>query len=142
VVPTQPIAPPPAPAVVAPSPETPCSTLPKTTVYFGFNLSIVKPEYLPAIRSVEDWMEKNPSCHVVIEGYTSKEASYHYNDGLGGDRSLRVYKIMQRDDPKITDRLTRHVSAGKYFATKDFPNHKDTWQDRKVVFSIRDITSE
>jgi len=128
----------PAPA----PPADPCAdNFPQISVYFDFNKSEVKPEYLPGIVSLEDWMVKHPTCKVSVEGYASFEASYHYNDGLGQDRALHVYNILVADKA-IADRVTRHLSGGKYFAQKKGPNPEYTKEDRKVTFAIRNITSE
>lgn len=134
--------PPPVQATLAPAPPVnPCASLAElnATVYFDLNESIVKPKYLSVIRSVEDWMENHPSCNVQVEGYASIEAGFHYNDGLAQDRALRVYNIM-REDKSIAARVVRHFSAGKYFVTEHSSDPKFTWEDRKVTFSIRNIT--
>jgi outer membrane protein OmpA-like peptidoglycan-associated protein len=86
-------------------------------------------------------MVQHPSCKVSVEGYASFEGGNHFNDGLGQDRSQRVFDILAKNKD-IADRLTRHLSAGKHFTTKNGPNPEYTKEDRKVVFSIRNVTSE
>jgi outer membrane protein OmpA-like peptidoglycan-associated protein len=132
----------PAPAPTMPVPAINlCADLPRAVVYFRFNISVVDPEYLPVVKSVEDWMVQHPSCKVSVEGYASFEGGNHFNDGLGQDRSQRVFDILAKNKD-IADRLTRHLSAGKHFTTKNGPNPEYTKEDRKVVFSIRNVTSE
>jgi len=131
----------PTPTTPASSPTDACADLPKDAIYFRFNISVVDPQYLPVIKSVEDWMVQHPSCKVSIEGYASFEGGDHYNDGLGQDRAQHVYDILAKNKD-IVDRLPRHLSGGKRFVTHRSPNPENTREDRKVIFAIRNITSE
>jgi outer membrane protein OmpA-like peptidoglycan-associated protein len=126
---------PPTPAV------DPCADLPKGDVYFRFNRPEVDPQYLPVIKLKEDWLEAHPSCTIAVEGYASFEGSDRYNDPLGEQRAQRVYDILVTNQ-KIAGQIARYLSAGKHFATIHSPNPENTAADRKVVFAIRNITSE
>jgi outer membrane protein OmpA-like peptidoglycan-associated protein len=131
-----------APAPAAAPPADPCAdNFPQIAIYFVFNKADVQPEYLPEVVLLEDWMVKHPTCNVVVEGYASFEGGNHYNDGLSNDRARNVYDILIKNKA-IADHVKLHLAAGKYFAQKQGPNPEYTKEDRKVIFSIRNITSQ
>ena len=132
----------PAPQPLIPSPAAdPCASMPKGIVYHRFNHPEVDPQYLPVIKIMEDWLEAHPSCTIAVEGYASFEGTDRYNEHLGEQRAQNVYDILVANKA-IAGQIARYLSAGKHFAIHDSPNPENTWEDRKTVFAIRNITSE
>jgi len=115
--------------------------MPKGIVYHRFNHPEVDPQYLPVIKIMEDWLEAHPSCTIAVEGYASFEGTDRYNEHLGEQRAQNVYDILVANKA-IAGQIARYLSAGKHFAIHDSPNPENTWEDRKTVFAIRNITSE
>src|SRR5579871_1941210 len=100
-------APAPAPATVAtPAPATtpaapqvsplddPSSPLAQRTVYFDFDKSDIKPEFLDTLTAHAKYLVANPTQKIRIEGYTDERGTVEYNIALGDRRAQAVRRFM------------------------------------------------
>jgi len=66
----------------------------RTTIYFDFDSSTVKPEYSDAIAVHADELIDNPGLEVRLEGHTDERGSREYNIGLGERRAQAVRQAL------------------------------------------------
>ncbi len=136
--PTPPPPPPPLAPMVAPAPistpEESC-VLPDLTVYFDFDQPrpnaelTVKNEYRNRIKQMASWLENHPTCYVQIQGHTSKEGSYDYNEGLGRRRSKAIYNLLIAYG--VSKEQVQFASLGK-----DFPKSENLPENRRVILRV------
>jgi peptidoglycan-associated lipoprotein len=89
---TPPPAPPAAPQV---SPlDDPNSPLAQRVVYFDFDKSDIKPEFLDTLTAHAKYLVANPSQKIRIEGYTDERGTVEYNIALGDRRAQAVRRFM------------------------------------------------
>lgn len=60
------------------------------TVYFDFDRSSVKSEFFPVLNKHAEFLVKNPSQRVVIEGHCDSRGTPEYNIALGERRAKSV----------------------------------------------------
>ena len=97
----------PTPATVAPAqPATtttaptvsplddPNSPLAQRIVYFDFDKSDIKPEFLDTLTAHAKYLVANPSQKIRIEGYTDERGTVEYNIALGDRRAQAVRRFM------------------------------------------------
>ena len=92
VAPAAPAAPAAAPAV---SPlDDPNSPLAQRVVYFDFDKSDIKPEFLDTLTAHAKYLVANPTQKIRIEGYTDERGTVEYNIALGDRRAQAVRRFM------------------------------------------------
>jgi peptidoglycan-associated lipoprotein len=77
--------------------DNPDSTLSQREIYFEFDRSDVRAEYLPIIRAHADYLKANPSARMLLEGHADERGSREYNLGLGERRGQSVLDLMQAE---------------------------------------------
>ncbi|MDT8408532.1 MAG: peptidoglycan-associated lipoprotein Pal [Wenzhouxiangellaceae bacterium] len=77
--------------------DNPDSLLSQRELYFEFDRSDVKPEYLPIIRAHANYLKANPSARVLLEGHADERGSREYNLGLGERRGNSVLDLMRAE---------------------------------------------
>jgi len=77
--------------------DNPDSTLSQREIYFEFDRSDVRPEYLPIIRAHAAYVRANPSARMVLEGHADERGSREYNLGLGERRGNSVLDLARAD---------------------------------------------
>ncbi|HEY1774431.1 MAG TPA: peptidoglycan-associated lipoprotein Pal [Gammaproteobacteria bacterium] len=85
---TQPAAP-----MVSPL-DDPNSPLAQRTVYFDFDKSDIKPEFLDTLTAHAKYLVANPTQKIRIEGYTDERGTVEYNVALGDRRAQAVRRFM------------------------------------------------
>lgn len=65
------------------------------TVYFDFDKSKVDAKYLELLQAHADYLVKNPSAKVMIEGHTDERGTPEYNIALGERRAKAVAQYLQ-----------------------------------------------
>src|SRR5689334_19291337 len=87
--------PPPPPAAPQVSPlDDPNSPLAQRVVYFDFDKSDIKPEFLDTLTAHAKYLVANPSQKIRIEGYTDERGTVEYNIALGDRRAQAVRRFM------------------------------------------------
>ena len=64
------------------------------SVYFDFNASDIKPEYIKVIEQQAGYMKSHPDDTVTLQGNTDERGSDEFNLGLGDTRANSVRKMM------------------------------------------------
>jgi OOP family OmpA-OmpF porin len=72
-----------------------CPKIIRLNVNFAFDKAAVKPEFMPKIQEVADFMKQNPSYRVVLEGHTDSKGSDAYNMKLSDQRAKAVERILE-----------------------------------------------
>jgi len=94
-------APPAAATVAAPPPaaavnplDDPSSPLAQRVVYFDFDKSDIKPEFLDTLTAHAKYLIANPTQKIRIEGYCDERGTWEYNIALGDRRAQAVRRYL------------------------------------------------
>jgi peptidoglycan-associated lipoprotein len=126
--------PPAAPAAPTVSPlDDPNSPLAQRTVYFDFDKSDIKPEFLDTLTAHAKYLVANPSQKIRIEGYTDERGTVEYNVALGDRRAQAVRRFMLFQGVNA-DQITT-VSYGE--AHPSDPGHDETaWSKNRRALVV------
>lgn len=121
-----------APATAEISPlDDPTSVLAQRVIYFDFDKSNIRSEFLDALTAHAKYLIAHPDQKMRIEGYTDERGTVEYNIALGDRRAqaVRRFLLFQGVNP---DQLTT-VSFGE--AHPADPGHnEDAWaKNRRAV---------
>lgn len=84
-----------APERVAVDPlDDPSSVLAQRVIYFDFDRSDVKPEFMGVIQAHAQYLVAHPRMRVTLEGHTDERGSREYNVALGNRRSQAVRRML------------------------------------------------
>lgn len=64
--------------------------LDQTLVYFDFDKSVIRPEFIDMLNAHADELVANPSMMVVLEGHADERGTREYNLALGERRAKQV----------------------------------------------------
>ncbi|NOQ76609.1 MAG: peptidoglycan-associated lipoprotein Pal, partial [Methylococcaceae bacterium] len=73
-------------------PNSPLST---RTIYFEYDSSQVKNEFVPILEAHANYLMANPSQRITLEGHSDERGTREYNIALGEQRAKSVFKILQ-----------------------------------------------
>ena len=81
------------------------------TVYFDYDKTTLRPDTLPALLRVAEWMRRYPDVQIRIAGHADERGTREYNLALGDRRaaSVRAYLVSQG----IAAQRLETVSYGK-----------------------------
>ena len=74
--------------------ENPNGLLATRVIYFDYDQSTVRADYLDVIRAHADYLANNPQVVVRLEGHADQRGSREYNLGLGESRANSVRSLM------------------------------------------------
>ncbi len=77
--------------------DDPNSPLYEKVVYFDFDRSEIRPEFLPMLRAHADYLINTPSARLVIEGHCDERGSREYNIALGERRANAVKRFLEAE---------------------------------------------
>ncbi len=77
--------------------EDPNSPLYEKVVYFDFDRSEIRPEYVDTLRAHAEYLVNTPSARVVIEGHCDERGSREYNIALGERRANSVKRFLEAE---------------------------------------------
>lgn len=112
------------------------------TIHFDYGLSLIKPEFYPAIQKVAAYMKQYPNAKVRVSGYTDNRAGDPYNQELAHSRinaaifALAAYFSV----PEI--RFVKEVVGEAESLVPNLPediyprNDGPHYLNRRVVFSV------
>ena len=66
-------------------------------VYFDFDKSEIRPEFVDLLRAHAAYLAENPSAVVMIEGHCDERGSREYNIGLGERRANAVKRFLEAE---------------------------------------------
>ncbi|MEJ2609709.1 MAG: peptidoglycan-associated lipoprotein Pal [Candidatus Thiodiazotropha sp.] len=74
--------------------ENPNSMLATRVIYFDYDQSTVRAEYMDIIQAHADYLAANPQAVVRVEGHTDQKGTREYNLALGENRANAVRSLM------------------------------------------------
>ena len=111
--------------------EDPSSPLYNRIVYFDYDSSSIKPEYIGVMRNHAAYLGANAGTRVTLDGNTDERGTREYNLSLGDQRAEAVRKFMVAEGVRADQVAT--LSYGEERPAN--PGHNDSaWaQNRRVV---------
>ena len=77
--------------------ENPNSLLYTKIVYFDFDQSTIRSEFVDVLRAHAGYLISNPSVSVLVEGHADERGSREYNIGLGERRANAVRTFLEAE---------------------------------------------
>ncbi|MES9868297.1 MAG: peptidoglycan-associated lipoprotein Pal [Sedimenticola sp.] len=74
--------------------EDPDSPLYTKVIYFDYDVSDIRAEYLDTVVAHGDYLAANPSATITVEGHCDERGSREYNIGLGERRANAVKRLL------------------------------------------------
>jgi peptidoglycan-associated lipoprotein len=91
--------------------ENPNSLLATRVIYFDYDQSTVRADYLDVISAHADYLAANPQVVVRLEGHADERGTREYNLGLGENRANAVRSLMMAQG--VADNQLVVVSYGE-----------------------------
>jgi peptidoglycan-associated lipoprotein len=104
--------------------EDPNSLLANRVIYFDFDQSTVRSDYLDVISAHADYLAANPQVVVRLEGHADERGTREYNLGLGEHRANAVRSLMMAQG--VADNQLMVVSYGEERAAS-FEHNEEAW---------------
>ena len=110
--------------------DDPSSPLYRRTVYFDYDSSEIRSDYVPLLQTHARYLAGHPGTRVTLEGHTDERGSREYNLALGDDRAQTVQRFLLAEGVRA-DQLTT-LSFGEEKPVE--PGHDESaWsQNRRV----------
>jgi peptidoglycan-associated lipoprotein len=110
--------------------ENPNSLLATRVIYFDFDQSTVRADYLDVISAHADYLAANPQVVVRLEGHTDERGSREYNLALGENRAKAVRSLLLAQG--VSDNQVVVVSYGEERPATDEHNEEAWALNRRV----------
>ncbi|MGD8911870.1 MAG: peptidoglycan-associated lipoprotein Pal [Candidatus Thiodiazotropha sp.] len=104
--------------------ENPNSLLASRVIYFDFDQSSVRSEYLDVIQAHADYLAANPQVVLRLEGHADEKGTREYNLGLGENRANSVRSLMLAQG--VSDNQLVVVSYGEERPAA-FEHNEESW---------------
>lgn len=117
--------------------DNPDSLLSQRTIYFEFDRSNVRPQFMAIVDAHAAFIRSNPRARVILEGHTDERGSREYNLGLGERRGSSVQDLLVASG--VPARQIEVVSFGKERPVCRQSN-EDCWQRNRrteIVYTAR-----
>jgi peptidoglycan-associated lipoprotein len=101
-------------------------------VYFDFDSSEIRPEFVPVIAAHAHAMAANASIHIRLEGHTDERGSPEYNIGLGERRAQNVRRALLLQG--VAESQVATVSYGEERPAATGQTEEDWAKNRRVEF--------
>jgi peptidoglycan-associated lipoprotein len=101
-------------------------------VYFDFDSSEIRPEFVPVIAAHARAIAANASIHVRLEGHTDERGSPEYNIGLGERRAQNVRRALLLQG--VAESQVTTVSYGEERPVATGQTEEDWAKNRRVEF--------
>jgi len=102
------------------------------TIYFDFDSSEIRPEFVPVIAAHARAIAANASIHIRLEGHTDERGSPEYNVGLGERRAQSVRHALLLQGVSEAQVVT--VSYGQERPVATGQTEEDWAKNRRVEF--------
>ena len=77
--------------------ENPNSLLYTKTIYFDFDQSTIRSEFIDVLRTHASYLNNNRAASVLVEGHADERGSREYNIGLGERRANAVRNFLEAE---------------------------------------------
>lgn len=112
--------------------DDPESMLAQRVIYFDFDRSEVKPEFMAVVQAHAQHLSNNSNVRVTLEGHTDERGSREYNIGLGNRRAQAVRRMLMFHG--VSDRQIETVSYGEERPVAHGRNEEAWARNRRVEF--------
>ena len=104
------------------------------TVYFDYDKTTLRPDALPALLRIAEWMRQNPQVQIRIAGHADERGTREYNLALGDRRaaSVRGYLV----SVGISAQRLETMSYGKERPVAVGSNEESWAKNRRAVAEI------
>jgi peptidoglycan-associated lipoprotein len=102
----------------------------KSIVYFDFDSSEIRSEYVPVVAAHAGYLVKFPTARVRLEGHTDEKGSREYNIGLGERRAQAVRRALMLQG--VADAQITTVSYGEERPAAEGSDDAALAQNRRV----------
>ena len=102
----------------------------KSIVYFDFDSSEIRAEYVPVVAAHAAYLVKFPTGRVRLEGHTDEKGSREYNIGLGERRAQTVRRALMLQG--VADAQITTVSYGEERPAVEGSDDAALAQNRRV----------
>lgn len=75
----------------------PNSPLSRRVIYFDYDNSTIKPEFVEVLRAHARYIATNPKAKVMLEGHTDERGTREFNLALAEDRAAAVRRFMRAE---------------------------------------------
>jgi peptidoglycan-associated lipoprotein len=100
------------------------------TIYFDFDKSNVKDEFRDLIQAHAEYLAKNPSTNVKLEGHADERGTPEYNIALGEERAKALAEIFATFGVSSSQMET--ISLGEEKPV-DMGHNEDAWAKNRRV---------
>jgi len=108
-------------------------------IFFDFNKSEIRPEYLDIITQHGRYLAQNPTGRARLEGHTDERGSREYNIALGEARAKTIARMLQLQG--VSSAQLRSVSYGEELPVD--PAHTEAaWDKNRRVNIIYEVEVE
>jgi peptidoglycan-associated lipoprotein len=104
----------------------------KSVVFFEFDSSEIRPEYVPVVAAHASYLIKYPTASVRLEGHTDERGSREYNIGLGERRAQTVRRALLAQG--VAEAQITTVSYGEERPAVEGSDEAAYAQNRRVEF--------
>jgi len=105
-------------------------------IFFDFNKSEIRPEYLDIITQHGRYLAQNPTGRARLEGHTDERGSREYNIALGEARAKTIARMLQLQG--VSSAQLRSVSYGEELPVD--PAHTEAaWDKNRRVNIIYEV---
>jgi len=121
-------------------PESVAGKAPKERViYFDFNRTEIRPEYLDIITQHGRYLAQNPTGRARLEGHTDERGTREYNIALGESRAKSIARMLQLQG--VSSAQLRSVSYGEELPV-DEAHNEGAWGKNRRVNIIYEVEVE
>ena len=106
------------------------SLLDQRLVFFDFDSSLVRSEFLPVLSAHADFLVRNPGLGVILEGHADNRGSNEYNLALGQRRANAIRDILLSGGVSLGQMET--LSFGEE-EPRAFGNNEEAWAENRRV---------
>ena len=108
-------------------------------IFFDFNKSEIRPEYLDIITQHGRYLAQNPTGRARLEGHTDERGSREYNIALGEERAKTIARMLQLQG--VSSAQLRSVSYGEELPVD--PAHTEAaWDKNRRVNIIYEVEAQ
>ncbi len=108
--------------------------IPLDNIYFDFDKATLRPESIPQLELIREFMEENPDVKIELDGHTCTIGNEDYNKSLSEDRALSVRTYLVENG--IRRSRIKSVGFGESNPIADNTTAEGREANRRVEFVI------
>lgn len=103
-------------------------------ISFDYDSYAIRPEYMPKLKEMGDWLKANKEARVVVEGHCDERGTIEYNLALGHKRAEAVKNYLAKLG--VDEKRIKVISYGKEMPL-DQGHTEDAWaRNRRAHLAI------